>query len=71
MNAAMALDRQLERGLSVEVILISRNNFFLFTPPPGRRSPPLWWSRVTRAIRRGAGVNDVSDGLTRDGMVKE
>ena len=32
MNAAMALDRQLERGLRAEVTLISRNNFFLFTP---------------------------------------
>ena len=32
MNAAMALDRQLERGLKAEVTLISRNNFFLFTP---------------------------------------
>ena len=31
MNAAMALDRQLERGLRAEVTLISRNNFFLFT----------------------------------------
>lgn len=32
MNAAMALDRQFERGLRAEVTLISRNNFFLFTP---------------------------------------
>ena len=32
MNAAMALDRQLQRGLRAEVTRISRNNFFLFTP---------------------------------------
>lgn len=32
MNATMALDRQLERGLRAEVTLIIRNNFFLFTP---------------------------------------
>ncbi len=32
MNAAMALDHQLERGLRAEVTLISRSNFFLFTP---------------------------------------
>lgn len=32
MNAAMTLDRQLKRGLKAEVTLISRSNFFLFTP---------------------------------------
>ncbi len=32
MNAAMALDRQLQRGLKAEVTLISRSNFFLFSP---------------------------------------
>jgi len=32
MNAAMALDRQLARGLRAEVTLINRDNFFLFTP---------------------------------------
>ena len=47
MNAAMALDRQLERGLKAEVTLISRNNFFLFTPY-WRRSPPLSLSPGTQ-----------------------
>ncbi len=32
MNAAMALDLRLRRGLEIEVTLISRSNFFLFTP---------------------------------------
>ena len=32
MNATMALDRQLQRGLRADVTRISRNNFFLFTP---------------------------------------
>ena len=32
MNAAVALDRRLKRGLKIEVTLISRSNFFLFTP---------------------------------------
>ena len=32
MNAALFLDRQLARGLKVEITLINRNNFFLFTP---------------------------------------
>jgi NADH:quinone reductase (non-electrogenic) len=32
MSAAMALDRRLKRGLTIEVTLISRSNFFLFTP---------------------------------------
>jgi len=31
MNAAVALDRRLKRGLKIEVTLISRSNFFLFT----------------------------------------
>jgi NADH dehydrogenase len=32
MNAAMALDLRLRRGLKIEVTLITRSNFFLFTP---------------------------------------
>ncbi len=32
MNVALALDSRLKRGLKAEVTLISRNNFFLFTP---------------------------------------
>ncbi len=32
MNAALALDRRLKRELKAEVTLISRSNFFLFTP---------------------------------------
>jgi NADH dehydrogenase FAD-containing subunit len=32
MNAALALDRRLKRGLRAEVTFISRSNFFLFTP---------------------------------------
>ena len=32
MNVALALDRRLKRGFKAEVTLISRSNFFLFTP---------------------------------------
>ena len=32
MNAAMALDLRPRRGLKIDVTLISRSNFFLFTP---------------------------------------
>ena len=32
MNAAMALDLRLRRGLKIDVTLISRSNCFLFTP---------------------------------------
>ncbi len=32
MNAAMTLDRRLKRGLAAHVTLVSRTNFYLFTP---------------------------------------
>ena len=46
MNAAMALDLRLRRGLKIEVTLISRSNFFSL-PLCSRRSRPPSWSLDT------------------------
>lgn len=52
-NAAMALDRALKRGLSAEVTLISRTNFFLFTPLLAEVAASLVEARhVVNPIRR-------------------
>ena len=53
MNAAMALDRQLKLGLGAEVTLISRSNFYLFTPLLAEVAASLVESRhVVNPIRR-------------------
>ena len=53
MNAALALDSRLKRGLKAEVILISRSNFFLFTPLLVEVAAALVESRhVVNPIRR-------------------
>jgi len=53
MNAALALDSRLKRGLKAEVTLISRSNFFLFTPLLVEVAAALVESRhVVNPIRR-------------------
>jgi len=53
MNVALALDRQLKRGLRAEVTFISRSNFFLFTPLLVEVAAALVESRhVVNPIRR-------------------
>ena len=53
MNVALALDSRLKRGLKAEVTLISRSNFFLFTPLLVEVAAALVESRhVVNPIRR-------------------
>ena len=53
MNVAMSLDRQLKLGLRAEAILISRSNFYLFTPLLAEVAASLVESRhVVNPIRR-------------------
>ena len=53
MNAAMTLDRRLRRGLDADVTLISRTNFYLFTPLLAEVAASLVGPRhVVNPIRR-------------------
>lgn len=53
MNAAIALDRRLRKGLTARVTLISRSNFYLFTPLLAEVAASLVESRhVVNPIRR-------------------
>lgn len=53
MNAAMRLDRRLRRGLRADVTLISRTNFYLFTPLLAEVAASLVGPRhVVNPIRR-------------------
>lgn len=53
MNAAMTLDRKIRRGLDADVTLISRTNFYLFTPLLAEVAASLVGPRhVVNPIRR-------------------